>query len=88
MFQHLESQEKELMFGNLLQTVDLIKTCYFATGPEIASRLCVSSVCMPVYLYVCVGRTMGVFVSVCYVIPSESKNRLLSQVLYVRLKVR
>lgn len=35
------------MFGNHIQAVDLMKTYYFATGPEIAGRLCVSSVCMP-----------------------------------------
>lgn len=79
------------MFGNHIQAVDLIKTYYFATGPEIASRLCVSSVCMPVYLYACVGGTMFVYVHVCvcecvfmlFQVSPKIAAGLLTQVLYV-----
>lgn len=42
--------EKELMFGNHIQAADLIKTDYFATGLEIASKLCVVSA----RLYTCI----------------------------------
>lgn len=43
------------MFGNCILAADLTKTYYFATVPEIADRLCVSNVCIPVYLCACVG---------------------------------
>lgn len=52
------------MFGNHIQA-DLIKTYYFATGSEIACRLCVSSLCMPVYRHACVGGAAFVYVLIC-----------------------
>lgn len=80
------------MFGNHIQAVDLMKTYYFTTGPEIAGRLCVSSVCMPVYLYLRVWEglhlcmCMCVCVSLCsyyFQVSPEIAVGLLSQVLYV-----
>lgn len=64
------SREAEIMFGNCILAADLTKTYYFATVPEIADRLCVSNVCIPVYLCACVGRV-------------QRAERLLIKVLYV-----
>lgn len=62
------------MFGNCIQAADLTKTYYFATVPEIADRLCVSNVCIPVYLCACVGRAMLVRLCVCFNF-SESREQ-------------
>lgn len=71
------------MFGNRIPPVDLIKTYYFATGPEIAIRRRVSSVGMHVYLYACVGGTVFVSVFILFQVSPEIAVGLLSQVLYV-----
>lgn len=68
------SREAEIMFGNCILAADLTKTYYFATVPEIADRLCVSNVCIPVYLCACVGRV-------------QRAERLLIKVLYVWLNI-
>lgn len=68
------SREAEIMFGNCILAADLTKTYYFATVPEIADRLCVSNVCIPVYLCACVGRV-------------HRAERLLIKVLYVWLNI-
>lgn len=81
------------MFGSCNHAVDLIKTYHFATGPEIASRLCAPphlfacmSVCMCYGEHVCVSAFAylyeRVFVFVLFQVSLKIAEGLLSQALY------